>query len=194
MINGKPPPLRQYEKTKMIGSWQRKVKRIFSPPLTPADGILLLRILAILLICFSFYGFFCHFLSPPLLSSDKKTPGGHNNPWLDDLLEKIRFVESGGSTSLAINGDNGRAGGPLQIHPCVVDDVNFYCDTNYTYADRYDLEKAKEIARLYINWWLKINREEIAARIWNGGPRGWEKESTEKYWEKVRNGLQAAGR
>jgi hypothetical protein len=112
--------------------------------------------------------------------------------WLDDLIEKIWFVESSGkvecedgnSTSL-ITGDNGKAGGPLQIHPCVVEDVNFYRNKKFTLEDRYDLEKAKQIARLYIEIWMEVNREEIAARIYNGGPRGFEKNSTKEYFSRV---------
>ncbi|MBC8481152.1 MAG: hypothetical protein H8D47_00605 [Planctomycetes bacterium] len=104
--------------------------------------------------------------------------------WLDELIEKIWFVESSGRISCP-DGDGGSAGGPMQIHPDVIDDVNFYWGTDYTYADRYDLAKAKRIARLYIARWFEASREEIAARIYNGGPRGFEKESTEKYYRRI---------
>jgi hypothetical protein len=31
--------------------------------------------------------------------------------------------------------------------------------------------------------------EEIISRIWNGGPRGWNKSATKIYWDKVRKEL-----
>tara|TARA_R100000655_G_scaffold110052_2_gene167212 strand:- start:1011 stop:1397 length:387 start_codon:yes stop_codon:yes gene_type:complete len=35
----------------------------------------------------------------------------------------------------------------------------------------------------------KIFTNEIGARIWNGGPNGWKKDSTKKYWKKVKKVL-----
>ena len=104
--------------------------------------------------------------------------------WLDELVEKIWFVESSGRFNPPA-GDGGKAGGPLQIHPGVIDDVNFYYQTSFTYEDRHDIEKARQIAKLYILFWMNAYKEEIAARIYNGGPRGWRKESTDDYWRKI---------
>jgi hypothetical protein len=111
---------------------------------------------------------------PPLVSD-----------WLDGVIEKIHFVESGGRLNPP-DGDGGRAAGPLQLHKCTIDDVNFYYGQNFTYTDRYDLETAKQIAKLYIAMWMHLQKEEIACRIFNGGPRGWQKKSTDGYWEKIR--------
>ena len=104
--------------------------------------------------------------------------------WLDKLITKIYVVESGGRLNPP-DGDGGRAVGALQLHKCVIDDVNFYYGQNFTYTDRHDLNKAKQIAKLYIAMWMHKQREEIAARIFNGGPRGWQKKSTDKYWQKI---------
>lgn len=125
--------------------------------------------------------------------------------WLGDLIDKIRQVELGGgknnhgltriNTDLisaesaaennVLTGDNGKAFGPLQIHQGVITDINRYYGANYRIRDTCDIESAKEIARLYITMWMEINREEIAARIFNGGPRGWRKTETDCYWAKI---------
>ena len=84
-----------------------------------------------------------------------------------------------------VSGDDGRAVGALQVHKGTVDDVNRYYRTNFSYCDRSDFTKARLIARLYIRMWMDIHKEEIAARIFNGGPRGWRNKSTVKYWRKI---------
>ena len=104
--------------------------------------------------------------------------------WLDELIEKIHHAESGGQLDPPA-GDNGRAVGALQMHKGAVDDVNRYYKTNFSYSDRSDFPKARLMAGLYVRMWMEKHREEIAARIFNGGPRGWEKLSTKKYWEKI---------
>jgi len=106
--------------------------------------------------------------------------------WLDKLLTKIHVVESGGQLEPP-DGDGGRAVGALQLHKCVVDDVNRHYQTNFSYADRRDFPKARLIARLYIRMWLDAHKEEIACRIFNGGPRGWQKTSTDAYWKRIKN-------
>jgi len=106
--------------------------------------------------------------------------------WLAQLIEKLWRKEASNGLEPP-DGDDGRAVGPLQLHRCVVDDVNFYCKTDYSYADRRDLEKSKQIARLYIELWLDRNKEELAVRIFNGGPRGWRKKATDKYWQDIKN-------
>ena len=111
--------------------------------------------------------------------------GQGSEVWLDELIEKIYLVESGGRANPPA-GDGGRAAGAMQLHRCVVDDVNFYYGENFSYADRNDVEKAKQMARLYITHWLGVHKEEIAARIYNGGPRGWQKKQTDTYWGKIK--------
>ncbi len=104
--------------------------------------------------------------------------------WLDELVERIWQVEAGGRLNPP-PGDGGRAVGPLQIHTCVIDDVNYYFGTDFSYEDRHDLDKSKQIARLYMMLWMMRHGEEIAARIYKGGPRGWRKRSTDEYWRKI---------
>jgi len=104
--------------------------------------------------------------------------------WFDELLEKIWQVESSGKLSPE-DGDGGEAVGPLQIHQCVLDDVNEKFGTQFTLNDVRDIETAKIVARLYVSMWMDIYKTEIASRIFNGGPRGWRKESTDSYWRDI---------
>jgi hypothetical protein len=106
--------------------------------------------------------------------------------WLDKLIDKIWQVESSGRLELP-DGDSGDAIGPLQIHKEVLIDINHAYGTNFGIEDCRDIQKAKIIARLYINRWMDEHKEEIAARIFNGGPRGWERPITTGYWSKIKN-------
>jgi len=113
--------------------------------------------------------------------------------WLDKLIDKLCIVESGGPLVFCRRqkrgqdavGDDGEAAGPLQLHREAVDDVNRFYGVNFSYNDRQDPSQARQIAKLYMVMWLRVHRDELAARIFNGGPRGWEKDSTVNYWKKV---------
>lgn len=105
------------------------------------------------------------------------------------LILALWLVEAGGN----LNPPDGKAGevGPLQIRPCVVEDLNrlgFAC----TLEDARDLTKAKAMCRRYLAHYATRERLGRApavqdmARIWNGGPKGWRKASTLLYWRKVR--------
>jgi len=111
--------------------------------------------------------------------------GGRPPDWLDELIEKIWLKESSGRLKPP-DGDGGAAVGPLQIHKKAIDDVNKFYGTKYTLDDVRQIAPAKEVARLYVTLWLEKHKEEIAARIYNGGPRGWRKKSTDEYWEDVK--------
>ena len=106
------------------------------------------------------------------------------------LIDAICKVES--NNGMYIAGDNGKAIGCLQIWKNVVDDVNKYSKVKYTYADRYDKVKSYEMFKLYIGHYATQKRlgrkptNEDMARIWNGGPNGYKKTSTIKYWNKVK--------
>ena len=106
------------------------------------------------------------------------------------LIDAICKVES--NNGMYVVGDNGQAIGCLQIWKTVVDDVNKYSKIKYTYADRYDKVKSYEMFKLYIGHYATEKRlgrkptNEDIARIWNGGPNGYKKTSTIKYWNKVK--------
>lgn len=120
------------------------------------------------------------------------------------LLTALMMVETGGhhNPSQAI-GDGGASVGILQIGKAVVDDVNtFYSDSNYSYQDRYDPEKSREICYKYLTYWGKVYQRktgkeptaEIYAKMWNGGCYAWKKEGVvaerlNTYWNKVKGHL-----
>ena len=108
----------------------------------------------------------------------------------DDLLDAIEWVESKGDAGAV--GDNGDAVGAYQIHEIYVDDVNMLCGDLFTYEDRWDKAESRIMTNIYLRWYASrenLGREptlEDAARIHNGGPDGWKKESTKPYWLKVK--------
>lgn len=124
----------------------------------------------------------------------------------DDLLDAIEWAESNGDANAV--GHNGKAIGAYQIQKIYVDDVNRILGKNkYIYADRWDRNKSQEMAEIYLKyyqekalhicWSYKIipTDEELlqfAAQIHNGGPKGWQKESTKAYWRKVKEKLYGA--
>lgn len=91
------------------------------------------------------------------------------------------------------DGDGGRAVGPLQTHAAVVHDVNRIYGTNYTLADRRDPAMSRTMAAMYLTYYGEQYQRttgraptaEVYARIWNGGPTGYKKKATLKYWKKV---------
>lgn len=112
-----------------------------------------------------------------------------------DLVDAIGWVESRNNDQSV--GDDGKAAGRYQIHMAVIQDVNERCGTSYKAEDRNDPEKAREIMEKYIGIWAKHYEktqgkpatDEIKARIWNGGPSGWRKKATLKYWKKVQKAM-----
>ena len=116
-----------------------------------------------------------------------------------DFFIAIAIVESGMHPDAV--GDRGKAIGIVQISEICVDDVNRIYDLDYTYDDRWDIQKSEEIFNLYLKHWgwnyykttNKPPSERVMARIWNGGPEGWKKPSTIKYWDKVKLHLKGYG-
>ena len=112
------------------------------------------------------------------------------------LANALVEVESGGDCSA--RGDGGRALGCLQIHMICVRDVNRIAGTAYTSSSRRNLVDSIKMCRIYLAHWCahyerrtgKVATAEIAARIWNGGPAGWQKIATLKYWNKVKKQLE----
>ena len=113
------------------------------------------------------------------------------------LIPPLIQVESSGDSNAV--GDGGKAVGCLQIHKCVVEDVNRIYQTKYTEKDRLNKAKYMSICRLYLKYYgtryqLKTGKKatmEAIARIWNGGPDGWKKQSTVKYWDKIKKAEKA---
>lgn len=108
------------------------------------------------------------------------------------LIAILIQIESGGN-DLAV-GDNGKALGCLQIHEIYVRDINRLWGTDYKHIDAFERTKATQMFLAYTGWYaVKMEEDtgrkatfEDIARIHNGGPDGWKKESTKAYWDKVK--------
>lgn len=114
----------------------------------------------------------------------------------NDLLDAIAWVESKNNPSAI--GDGGEAVGAYQIHKIYVDDINRILGRKaYIYEDRYDPKKSRTMVITYLHHYVteqRIGRAftyEDMARIHNGGPNGWKKKSTKKYWKKVENQMRS---
>lgn len=112
----------------------------------------------------------------------------------------IAWVESRNNDRVI--GDGGNAVGRYQLWKIYVDDVNrIRGGSYYSYEDRYDASKSLEMVKVYVEHYSKryerlTGKEatwEIKARIHNGGPNGWKKASTIRYWKKIREYMLARG-
>jgi len=97
-------------------------------------------------------------------------------------------------------GDSGESYGCLQIQEICIEDVNrILGEDRYEHKDAFDLVKSIEILRIYLGHYCKPHRFdelpkfEHAARIWNGGPTGHLRLSTQAYWHKVQEKLAILG-
>ena len=106
---------------------------------------------------------------------------------LSNLISALIIVESSGN-DLAI-GDGGKAIGPLQIHRSVVVDVNRFTGSHYRHQDMTNRAQARAVCEAYLKHYGRGKTTEEQARIWNGGPKGDQKTSTEAYWRKVQRNL-----
>ena len=108
----------------------------------------------------------------------------HKKPLVDALI----LVESAGNPKAFNKKEN--AVGCLQIRPVMVREVNRILrkqksEQRFTKEDRWDCGKSKEMFYIWVNYHHQVSNDEIIARNWNGGPRGYKKQSTEYYWHKV---------
>lgn len=108
------------------------------------------------------------------------------------ITDALIQVESAGRDS-AYNASED-AVGCLQIRPIMVREVNRILrkqgDTlRYRLKDRWSREKSLEMFHVWREYHHPNSTDEVIARNWNGGPRGYEKESTLKYWRKVKGEL-----
>ncbi len=108
-------------------------------------------------------------------------------------LKAILLVESGGDPDAV--GDGGRALGPYQIHRGYWSDATRLLGVSWPYSDARDPIKAAAAVAAYTRHYARHYRQpwtaETIARIHNGGPAGWKKQSTLVYWAKVRAVLES---
>ena len=129
--------------------------------------------------------------SKPIPTIKEKTNFEH---FIDAVIE----VESGGDDSAIGDRHLGKPSvGCLQMRPIAVREVNRILeasgvDGKYTLDDRYDRVRSTEMFMIMaeqVDCCENLSEEEffeIVARRWNGGYRGHKKNSTKKYWEKVK--------
>ena len=109
----------------------------------------------------------------------------------DLLLEAMIIVESNGNDSCIGDRNLGRPSvGCLQIRPIMVREVNRILrkqkiKKKYTLNDRYSRKKSIEMFYIWRDYHHSEDSDEVIARCWNGGPKGWKKKSTRYYWIKV---------
>ena len=105
----------------------------------------------------------------------------------NNLIEAIIYVESRGD----INAYNAKenAVGCLQIRPIMLREVNRLLGYNkYKLTDRWNKEKSIEMFNVIKEHTTNPTDEKLA-RNWNGGWNGYKKQSTLKYWHKVKQQL-----
>lgn len=105
---------------------------------------------------------------------------------LAPLFAALAQVESGnGKTSQNI----------YQITERFVDDVNrISTEEKFVYSDRYDRKRSERMMEIYWVYYAAryidaTGRDptwETLARIHNGGPDGWKKYATKRYWRRVK--------
>ena len=110
---------------------------------------------------------------------------------IGDLIEALIQVESMGNDSAV--GDTHLPEpsiGVLQIRPIMVREVNRICkimnsNQQFTLKDRFDRNKSIHMFMIWKKFHHENDSDEVIARNWNGGPRGYKIKRTEKYWSKV---------
>ena len=120
-------------------------------------------------------------MSLGILSLQAKEPGFNWDPVMDAIIE----VESGGDAKAV----SGSSVGAMQITPILVKDCNNILQQKnskkrYTLADRYSVEKSKEMFLLIQSHYNPANNIEKAIRLWNGGVN-YSVKATTRYYRKV---------
>ena len=105
------------------------------------------------------------------------------------LFAAICLVESNNDNTAV--GDNGQSVGIAQIKAGVVKDCNrIQKREKFTLEDRKSIDESRKMFLLYTQHYCgKQYTAERAARIWNGGPMGNQKDATKAYWAKVKKAI-----
>jgi hypothetical protein len=112
---------------------------------------------------------------------------------LRPLLTALAIVESGDKDNVP-DGDGGKAIGRYQIWSVYWQDATEYAPA---IGGEYKAVKSKDYAeRVIVAYFLRYGKEAVAAhdfeklaRIHNGGPKGYKKRATDKYWNRVKTHL-----
>ena len=106
---------------------------------------------------------------------------------LERIMGAIIQVESEGNPKA--HNKRGNCAGILQITPIFVKEANDILrkrgeKKRFTLADRFNVEKSKEMFFILQEHFNPSTQTEKAIRLWNGGPY-YKKSKTQKYYEKV---------
>ena len=108
-------------------------------------------------------------------------------PKTKSLIDAIIHVESKGDVNAHNISEN--AVGCLQIRPIMLREVNRLLGYNkYQLTDRWNKVKSIEMFNVIKEHTTNPTNEKLA-RNWNGGWNGYKKQSTLKYWYKVKQHL-----
>jgi len=114
---------------------------------------------------------------------------------INKLVEALIQVESRGNDSAIGDRHLGKPSiGVLQLRPIMVREVNRILkkqksEKRYKLKDRFSREKSIEMFMVWKDYHHPLDNNEKIARCWNGGPRGWKRAATKRYWTKVQNEL-----
>ena len=104
------------------------------------------------------------------------------------LVDALIMVESNGNPNAYCKKE--KAVGCLQIRPIMLKEVNRILrkqksTKRFSLEDRWDCGLSEEMFYIWRNYHHEDSSDEVIARNWNGGPRGYKKQSTKHYWQKV---------
>ena len=112
------------------------------------------------------------------------------------LLAMIQVESSGNDNAI---GDNGASWGCLQLQASYIADASEHAKENWVHKDAFDRIVSMKITMAYMERYATPERlgrpvtAEDIARIHNGGPNGYKKQATKKYWVKVKAELERMG-
>jgi len=109
----------------------------------------------------------------------------------EELISAIIHIESTGNPKAV--GDthlDEPSVGCMQIRPIMVREVNRILKRSglklrYTMKDRFDRNSSIEMFNVWADAYHKQSSFEKMARNWNGGPKGYTRNKTVKYWAKI---------
>lgn len=110
---------------------------------------------------------------------------------INSLVQALIQVESSNNDSCIGDKHMGMPSiGCLQIRPIMVREVNRILKIQqnpkrFKNKDRWSRGKSIEIFNIWKNYHHKNSTDEVIARCWNGGPKGFKKSKTLRYWKKV---------
>ena len=124
------------------------------------------------------------------VSLDQKILTQVESPDYDSTMVKaLIMIESSGNDNAHRKSED--AVGCLQIRRTMVRDINRILkrqgsSKRFKFKDRWNRSKSIEMFDIYCEYY-NLQSPEVISRCWNGGPKGYKKKSTRKYWTKVKS-------